>query len=633
MSLNEDNKQINFYSAINTPELEQNFYYGGDDLGAIYSKRETKFSLWAPLASEVILKVEKENGFDFLNMQRCENGVFRITVKGNLLEKKYRYLVTNNGVTNESNDPYGKGASLNSEYSVVVDYSKLLKKKRFKPKNAINNYVDAVIYETNVRDFTEKCSSIKEKGKFLGFVESGKKTSKGYPVGVDYLKFLGITHVQLNPILDFANVPDDDTSKAYNWGYDPISMFAIEGSYSSNPSNASSRLFELSNMIEELHKNNIRVVVDVVYNHTFKCETSYYEKIVPGYFFRKTKEGNLANASGCGNDIASEKPMVRKMIVDSAKYLVTYFNIDGFRFDLMGLIDIDTINEIVTECRKIKKDLMFYGEGWDMGFELPFEKKACSTNHHLMPKVGFFNDTYRDVIKGPNFKDRIHEKGYINGDVMYEYGMDYIFFSGVKDISYKPRFSDANQSIIYAECHDNHTLFDKLLKSNPEDSEEILLQRVMLANSIICLSYGIPFFHSGQEIGMSKCGNDNTYNVLDANSLNWDLIDERFDMVLNLKEMVLIRKVLAFTKLHSLKEIDDSFKIEHMKNGLYYLKANNETISHPFKDLIIVFNPLNKDEIIELDNEYKLIQRINNKSESPYKKHIIQGISTAVFVR
>jgi len=625
---------VDVSNAINFPDFDEKYYYAGDDLGAIYSKKETKFALWAPLAYEVKLKLENNDGqFDLIEMKRGEKGVFRATISGNHLNKKYHYLVTNSGVTRESNDPYGKGVSLNSEYSAVVDYDSLKKNVRYKPTNEIKNYVDAVIYETNVRDFTEECPSIKEKGKYLGFVEEGKKTKKGNPAGIDYLKFLGITHVQLNPILDFDNVRDDNVSKSYNWGYDPISMFAIEGSYSSNPGNPSSRLDEFSYMIEKLHKNDIRVIIDVVYNHTFEYVTSAYEKIVPNYFFRRTKTGAIANASGCGNDIASERPMVRKMIVDSTKYLVEYFNIDGFRFDLMGLLDIDTINQLCDECRKIKKDLIIYGEGWNMGYELPMDKKACADNHDLMNNVGFFNDTYRDVIKGPTSKDHISEKGYINGDIRYEFGMDYIFFSGVKNISYKPRFSDANQSIIYAECHDNNTLFDKLKKSNEDESIETLLRRVRLANDIILLSYGIPLIHEGQEIGQSKDGFDNTYNVTKINNLNWELIDERFEMVDHLKHMIELRKYFSYTKLHSLEEIDNSFKIEHWKNGIYCLESSSETFSYPFKGLVILINVLNKDFKFEFDSEYKLIQSINNVSKESIKTGILPNISLSIFVK
>ena len=626
---------VDVSNAVNFPDFDEEFYYDGDDLGAIYSKKCTKFAVWAPTASEVILKLENEkNGFDFLKMERTGKGVYRIEVDKDLLNKKYHYLVTNSGVTRESNDPYGKAVSLNSEYSAVVDYESLLKEKRFVPSTNIENYVDAVIYETNVRDFTEdKNTNIKEKGKYLGFVEEGRKTPKGNPAGIDYLKFLGITHVQLNPIFDFDNVKDDDVGASYNWGYDPLSYFAIEGSYASDPINPSSRMKEVSFMIEQLHKNNIRTVIDVVYTHVFEYATSYYEKIVPNYYFRRRKSGQIARASGCGNDVASERKMVRKLIVDSTKFLVKYYNIDGLRFDLMGLIDVDTINRLVKECKEIKNDLIFYGEGWNMGYELPLEKKACSDNCNLMPNLAFFNDSYRDIIKGPTSRDRIQQKGFINGDICYTCGLDYILNGCVRDICYKPRFYNGNQSLNYAECHDNNTLFDKLLESNYDESEETLLRRVSLCNKIILFSVGIPFFHMGQEIGQSKEGLDNTYNVVKINNMQWNLIDERFEMVKEFKKSIEVRKMLNFTKIYSSSDINKLFKFEHWDNGVYCAVITDKNFSKPFNELVILINPLNHDFTFELDNEYTLMKNINGDKKTPVKTGVIPNISLSIYYR
>ena len=598
---------IDVSEAVNFLGFDDEFYYDGDDLGAIYTKKYTNFAVWAPLATDVTLKLETgKNEFSLIKMERTDKGVYRVKVSGDLLNKKYHYLVTNSGVTRESNDPYGKGVSCNSEYSAVVDFESLLQNQRFAPKTKIENYVDAVIYETNVRDFTEdKTTNIKEKGKYLGFVEEGRKTKGGHPAGIDYLKYLGITHVQLNPIFDFDNVKDDDVSKSYNWGYDPLSYFSIEGCYASDPINPSSRMKEFSTLVERLHKNDIRTIVDVVYNHVFEYATSYYEKIVPNYYFRRRKTGQIARASGCGNDVASERLMVRKLIIDSTKYLVEYYNIDGLRFDLMGLIDVDTINKLVEECKNIKKDLIFYGEGWNMGMELPFEKKACAENHSLLSGVGFFNDTYRDVLKGSTF-DKC-QKGYIGGDVTYAFGLKYILYGSILDVNYDARFSDANQSINYVECHDNNTLFDKLLESNSEESKETLLRRVILTNDIISLSIGIPFYHMGQEIGLSKDGLDNTYNVTKVNNMNWELVDERWEMVQHFKESLLVRKMLGFTKLHSKEEIDDAFSFDHWDNGVICIEAKKEKISQPFKKLCILINPLNQDFCFEFDDEYKML--------------------------
>ncbi|MCF0108153.1 MAG: hypothetical protein HUJ59_04055, partial [Bacilli bacterium] len=440
-------ERVDVSNATEGELFDESFYYDGDDLGAIYSKEETKFAVWAPIASSVVINLENEDGsFDYHKMIRSAGGIYRLTIKGDLLNRKYRYRIENGGVKRETNDIYGKGVSLNSEYSVVVDQNEIYSYP-FVNATRENELLKSVIYETNVRDFTEsKGTNIVNRGKYPGFVEANRKTRKGNPAGLDYLKHIGITHVQLNPILDFRGVDDLKVSASYNWGYDPISFFAIEGSYSTNPNDAMHRIKEFQDMVNELHKNNIRVVVDVVYNHIYEWQTSVLEKTVPGFFFRRNKRGQITSSSGCGNDINSNRPMVRKLIVDSAKYLVRAFNIDGFRFDLMGLLDVETLLELEKECRKIKKDLIFYGEGWNMPVDIPFIDKACSENANRLPNFAFFNDAYRDIVKGPSFSDKIRDKGYINGNVDYHFGADYALHGTVLNHSYEAKFSKAHQS-------------------------------------------------------------------------------------------------------------------------------------------------------------------------------------------
>ena len=342
-------------------DFDEKYAYDGDDLGSIYQKDETSFAVWAPLAEAVFLRLKSpKNEEKVLAMERTDRGVYRQKISGNLLNYKYHYIANNNGVISEVNDPYAKGTSLNSEYSVVIDYDAILKVPNIKPKTVINNYVDALIYETHIRDINEgNNNNVKNKGKYLGFIEEGRTSKGGHPAGLDYIKYLGVTHVQVLPVLDFNSLDDKDTSKWYNWGYDPISFFALEGSYSLKPEDAYERLLEFKEMVNGLHKNDLRIVVDVVYNHVFEYENSVFEKLVPHYFFRKRKNGLLSNASGCGNDVASERKMARKMIVDSVKYLFSHFDIDGLRFDLMGLLDIETVKLAYKAAKEIKEDIIF----------------------------------------------------------------------------------------------------------------------------------------------------------------------------------------------------------------------------------------------------------------------------------
>ena len=598
---------VDVNNAIYFPEFEELFNYHGDDLGAIYYKDHTEFAVWAPLATKVVLKIaHAKDKYEYFEMKRSAKGVYRYNLEGDQLNLRYSYLVTNDGVTRESTDPYAKGASTNSFFSAVVDYQAVKKMPKVAPKNEVKNYVDAVIYEVGIRDFTEqnnKTTNIVNRGKYLGFVEENRKTAGGHPAGLDYLKNLGITHVQLNPVIDFGTVDDVDMNKKYNWGYDPISMFALEGSYSLHPEIPQERLVEYRTMINKLHKANIRVIMDVVYNHTYNYLTSCYEKIVPQFYFRRAHSGVFACASGCGNDFASEKYMVRKMITDSLKYFVDVFDVDGFRFDLMGLSDIETINKGVKDCRRIKKDLMFYGEGWNMG-DLPFEKKACTDNAKEMPDVGFFNDTYRDIIKGATFDKGA--KGYIGGDINYAFGMKFALTGSAIDFNYNARFIDANQSINYAECHDNNTLYDKLTFSNPDEDEETLLARVRLANGLIATSIGVPFYHMGQEIGQSKKGLDNTYNVLEINKMDWRLVDERYEMVNYLKTMIAYRRELECGIPHTKADIQACTSIYERDGGMF-LEINDLPKKSKYIKQVVVVNPTTHQIDMNPDDKYELV--------------------------
>lgn len=624
---------VDVSEAVYFDDFDEKFFYDGDDLGSNYSKGKTDFALWAPLASSVMLKLENGSKFEYFKMNRTENGVYRISIPGDLKDKKYHYLVTNSGVCRETNDPYAKGTSLNSEYSVVLDLNELNQIKNVAPTNKIKNYVDSVIYETNVRDFTENCKNSKKSGKFLGFIEENAKTKAGNPAGIDYLKFLGISHVQIQPVLDFAGVDDLNPGKSYNWGYDPISYFAIEGSYSVNPENPISRLLELKTMISKLHENNIRVILDVVYNHVFDYSSSTLEACVPNYYFRRTKNGLIANASGCGNDLDTKRKMVSKLIVDSITYLLKTFDFDGFRFDLMGLIDIDTVNNCVLECKKIKNDIMIYGEGWDMGNELAKEEKSNIENHEKLPFVAFFNDTYRNIMLGSIAKNSLDVKGFGNGNPDYIYGFDYIFNGSCIKKSYDPMFDNANQSINYVECHDNYTLYDKLLVSNANEDEETILKRITFINKSLLMSFGVPFIHSGQEIGQSKEGHGNTYNLTKINAFNYDLLDERFEMAAHFKAFVALRRKLSYLSLYNPEDINNCFETEFWNNKMYCLKAKNSNFIRPYQNLLILVNNENFNKCFELDDYYVLIQGAKPINEIIVKNNFAPSCSVGVFTK
>lgn len=624
---------IDVSNAVDFKEFDSLFTYEGDDLGANYKKEETSFALWAPLSPSVTLKIQNEKlEFEEYPMTRGDRGVYHLTLKGDYKNRLYSYLVENNGVVRETTDVYGKGSSLNSQYSAVIDFNEINNKlgtvdfenKKLKP-------VESVIYEVHIRDFTEdKNTDIEQKGKYLGFVEEGRLTKKKHPAGLDYLSYLGITHVQLQPIHDVNNVPEDNPKLRYNWGYDPCNYFALEGAYSSHPEIPSARIEEFKTMVNKLHSRNIGVIIDVVYNHCYEWLYTCFEKTVPGYYFRKKRDGIFSSCSGCGNDIASEKSMVRKMIVDSVKYLFEEFDIDGLRFDLMGLLDITTIKAVENAVRAIKPNAFLYGEGWNMGMQIPESERATTDNADLLPGYGFFNDMYRDIIKGPTFPDRITEKGFINGNIDYYFGLEYIMNGSVLDLSYQHRFKDANQSINYAECHDNNTLFDKLIKSNPEEDEEAIYDRVKIANSLILLSYGVPFFHMGQEIGQSKLGLDNTYNLLKINNMQWNLVDQNFEMVTHFHQRIKLRRSCPNIMLSDPNQIKDVYRFERLDSGLVRISVNEEYGDERFPDLKIYINVMNKPVTIDFDSYRKVLVVINDKDNLTVKNLTISPLKVVI---
>ena len=626
---------IDLSDAVYFSDFDDRYFYNGDDLGSNYHKDYTEFVMWAPLANTVCVKLLGPNEeFIYQELKREDKGIYRLKVKGDLLNYKYRYVINNYGVVTEAKDLYAKEVSLNSEYSVVIDTEALLKIPNIQPKTVINQPVDAIIYETHIRDLNEgNFNDTVNKSKFAGFMETGRKSVGGHPAGLDYIKYLGVTHVQLQPVLDFESKDDQKISDWYNWGYDTLSFFALEGSYALHPEVAASRIIEFKQLVNKYHENDLRIVMDVVYNHIFAYETSDFEKTVPHYYFRRRKNHYLSNASGCGNDFASERKMASKIIVDSVKYLFKYFDIDGLRFDLMGLLDIATVKACYQEAKKIKKDAIIYGEGWDMGEELPKEEKASKNNFAALKEIGFFNDTYRDIVKGPSSSYSLHEKGYICGNTSYAFGLDYAFHAGVLPLSYQPMFNNANQSVNYLECHDNNTLYDKLLVSNAFEDEKTHLDRVSLGNQILLLSFGIPLIHAGQEIGQSKDGLDNTYKTLGVNNLNYRLIDERFDMVNRFRLFNILRKKLAFTRLTSASEMKGFFEISHWDNGVYVLSCKGKNVIANEKEFVILINPTSEKIQFELDDYYTVIDGADTKNKLTVKNGFLPGSSLLLIYR
>lgn len=572
--------------AMTFPRFDEDYLYEGDDLGCTYAKTQTRFVLWAPLASKVslCLRQDPEHPFEVIPMVRSPKGVYRATVKGDVEGYEYVYWVVNNEVGSECTDPYAKGSTLNSRCSVVVDFSKLQVDFKRECLPVLSSPSEAIIYETHVRDFTiDSHSDIVHKGKFLGLIERGRKTEKGHPAGFDHLLSLGITHLQLLPIYDYATVDEEHPDTKYNWGYDPAQYFVPEGSYASDLHDPLSRIKDLQELVKTCHENGIRVVMDVVYNHVYEQHYSLLERVVPNYYFRHRHNGTLTNCSGCGDDLATERPMVRKFVLDCCKWWQKTYGIDGFRFDLMGIIDGETLLRIEQEVKAVDPSFLLYGEGWNMGSEVPSGFLGTMGNYAKLPNFGFFNDFYREKAKN-----------YASGNLTVTQEFKNAYLGSCTDFLGPKRFLTANQSLNYAECHDDATLFDFLAHRRSDLSKEEILKIVVNVNTTILLSFGIPFIHMGQEIGQDKKGEHNTYNKGDEyNKLRYDLLDERYEMVEDLKKAIVFRKSNRFLYTYA-PELLDEFLAVYEDQGMVEVTFTSDNFTAPKKGLIFYINPTEK---------------------------------------
>ncbi len=589
--------------ATTFPDFDRDFTYEGDDLGCTYGPKFTKFALWAPLAGSVMIGYfspeEGEENIHFASMTRSPCGVYRYTIKGNAEGYRYIYLVRNSEFVNIATDPYAKASTQNGTYSVVADFSKLTTDFHRDALPIMNAPTDAIVYEAHVRDMTiSSHTNIKHKGTFKGLTEPERKSALGMPAGFDYICSLGITHLQLLPIYDYKTVDETNPTTKYNWGYDPAQFFVPEGSYASDLADPLSRIKDLKEMVAAFHEKGIRIVMDVVYNHVYEYQDSVFEKVVPNYYFRHARNGKISSCSGCGDDLATERPMVRKLIVDCCKWWIDTYGIDGFRFDLMGLIDIDTLNQIADYGRKKDRNFILYGEGWDMAGDNPIPMGKMG-NYRSLPRYGFFNDFYRETAKR-----------YFSEPPEDIHAFKACFAGCCNDFIVGAKFLNANQTINYVECHDNATFYDYLSARRRDLSEMEKMKIVQMANAAILLSCGIPFIHMGQEIGQSKFGEENTFNKGDHfNKFSYALLEERKGAYNEFIRAVKLRKKKRFLHLYDPKAIDINIEIGNHGDVFCASFAGSQEIA-PKKRFDIFVNPSSNDVTVPLyrpNGDYKII--------------------------
>lgn len=617
--------------------ISDKYNYDGE-LGASYSKDKTIFRVWSPIAEKVALNLYSEgvgNNLIEKNLMILQDkGVWNFTRTGDLDGVFYTYEITVNGKTNETQDIYSKAVGVNGNRSMVVDLLKTNPESWEKDKRPyIKNQTDAIIYELHLRDISmDEDSGIKLRGKFLSLTETGTKNLYGEATGLDHIKELGVNAVHILPAFDFASIDESNlNSNEYNWGYDPKNYLAPEGSYSSNPYSGTARIREMKEMIKSFHNENIAVIMDCVFNHTYEYENSSFNKTVPNYYYRQDEHGKVIANSQCKNDTASERFMFKKYMIDAVTYWAKEYHMDGFRFDLMGLHDIDTMNEIRHALDKISPNILMYGEGWNLGDEITItdDEKAIKVNaRKLDSRIAFFSDDIRDGIRGHVFEDK--SGGFVNYNAKWlkEDGKTPYSISDLKeqvkfgivaatehdDIDYskapyksKPWASEPTQTVNYVSCHDNNTLWDKINLTNPDISKHEKIKMDEMAAFIVLTSQGIPFIQNGQEMLGTKPklhgGGfvSNSFNSPDlVNRINWWRKHNYREVVAYYKGLIKLRKEHPAFRMPTKAEIQKNIKFFDTKDSVIGYFILNNANGDKWREIAVIINAGERNEEVNL---------------------------------
>ena len=581
---------------VKTNRFNDSYVYHGQDLGCTYTPKRTTFKLWAPTAHMICLCINHNQKDEVIEMHRYEHGVFLCHIDEDCLNDRYHFLVRSNGAWTECIDPYNWFCGADSKYSVVQSFDELPMPERI-PMPKLTSNCDAIIYEANIRDLTSMPNlSLKHPKKFKGFTEENE-TTKEKSYGFSYLKSLGFTHLQLMPVFDFGSVDETFPNIYYNWGYDPVSYRCLEGSYARDPKDAKQRVLDFAHLVQDCHKAGIRVNLDLVFNHVYHKETFPLEQLVPNYYFLMNQQGEFSNGSFCGNDIDTQPYMARKYFLETCKKIIELFDVDGFRFDLMGILDYNLMNEISEECKKLKPDFMIYGEGWNMPSFVAEEIRASQLNQAKMPHVGHFSDRFREVVRGSN--DELSRKGFASGqaDLFYQVKcvmaascMDHVFDSPAKVIN-------------YVECHDNHTLWDKNRVCCHGESRDLREKRQIMANAMVLLAQGVPFIHCGQEFGRTKQGLGNTYNRSDNyNRVDYQRRDHHIEIVERTKELIQLRKEHPCFRLSTVEDIEKGVQFDSIYDQVLVCSCQKGD-----DHCVAFFNPTNIPYDYHLEQEARVL--------------------------
>ena len=594
--------------AENPDSKYQNFpSYAGDDLELTVGADGTRWRLWSPEAEEVELLIyptgRNSKAEQTLKMTKADKGTWTASLPGKLYGKYYTFRIKHNGKwLKETPGVWAKAVGVNGERAAIIDFDLTDPEGWNSDKGpALKHINDAVIYEMHHRDFSEHPSSgVANKGKFLALTETGTTNPEGEATGIDHLKDLGVTHVHILPSYDYNSVDEANLQlNQYNWGYDPLNYNSPEGSYSTNPSDPSARVREMKEMVKSLHDNGIGVIMDVVYNHTADNDDSNFSLTAPGYYYRHRPDGSYSDASGCGNETASDRQQMRDFIVNSVKYWAKEYHIDGFRFDLMAIHDIETMNQVAAALKEINPDIFIYGEGWTAGDSpLPVEKRALKENVSKMPQVAVFSDDIRDAVKG-HYSDA-SDRGFATGKP----GLEETVKIGIVGSTAHPqvdyskgnnsKFAYANaptQIINYVSCHDDLMLTDKLRKSMPDATEAERQRAARLAQTIVFTSQGTPFMFTGEEIFRDKKGVHNSYKSPDSiNAIDWNLRHANASQYEYYKELIKLRKEHPAFRMTTAEDVAKHLKFDKTEPGLVSYSLVDHANGDNYKEIKVIFN-------------------------------------------
>lgn len=618
--------------------------YYGNDLELVYTPQQSVFTLWAPTASKTRLNLyssgEGDKPFEQIEMNKTDNGTWRIDINRDLKGTFYTFQIEKDGKwLDETPGIWAKAVGINGNRAAVIDLNETNPEEWESDKSPeLKMYSDIIIYELHHRDFSiAPNSGIENKGKFLALTETGTKTPEGDSSGLDHLKELGVTHIHILPSFDFATV--DETrleDNNYNWGYDPKNYNVPDGSYSTDPANPIVRIREFKEMVKSLHQNGFRIVLDVVYNHTASTDHSNFDLTVPGYFYRQNPDGSYSNGSGCGNETASEREMVRHYIIESVKFWAKEYHIDGFRFDLMGIHDIETMNRLREELLKIDPTIFVYGEGWLADDSpLPFEQRAIKEHVSQMEGIAVFNDEFRDGLKGSTFDEQ--EPGYASGNINGHFEpVKYGIVGGTEhsEVDYSGLlYSDGayaaapSQMVNFVSCHDGYTLVDKLkLSIHGDNAADELIPINKLIHTVLFTAQGIPFLRGGEEIMQDKKGVPNSYKSPDSiNQIDWSLKAKNREVFDYIRGLITLRKTHPAFRIPTVEGLQQWLHFVHTDDsGVIAYTLGDHANNDEWKEIFVAYNGNRNDAEINIpEGEWIVVCR--DGQISPDSEDKIQG--------